>query len=315
MNRKRCRPSNRVGLSLIEVLVVIFIILIVIAIAIPAVLSARDAARKSQCRNNLRHLGLAMTSFAQVNGSFPLGGNAFSSFCRILPYMDQENVYANLNLSVSATGLGISLNRTVYQQRLASFLCPSDDETSSLLGYGPCNYGGNVGVGFDSKGAFMNGPFAATLIDPKIREAQVRDGMSNTVAISEFCRSVSPDARDPKRAVFELEFLEPETFQSFMRRCNAVNPQAHSLYQVLKGECWAFDGLSRTLYNHNNNPNKYSCTHGDFPTGSWAASSMHRGGVNSVFLDGHVRFTRDTVHPRAWRAMGSISGGELIDTQ
>src|SRR5262249_15993433 len=136
----------RRGFTLIELLVVIAIIAVLIALLLPAVQSAREAARRTQCVNNLKQIGLALHNYLSANDRFPMGGTPqydarnptpagpyewmnYSSFAMMLPYLEQTVVYNSCNLLVCPdTGHGFAQvhNITAYNTKLNAFLCPSD---------------------------------------------------------------------------------------------------------------------------------------------------------------------------------------------
>ena len=121
---------RRSAFTLIELLVVIAIIAVLISLLLPAVQSAREAARRAQCVNNLKQLGLAMHNYHDVNNALPLGRTLqvgtyrpFSQQARILGFMEQTNVFNTLNFSLSSYDLS---NATGAATSVNSFLCPSD---------------------------------------------------------------------------------------------------------------------------------------------------------------------------------------------
>ncbi|MDG3007478.1 DUF1559 family PulG-like putative transporter [Paludisphaera mucosa] len=133
----------RRGFTLIELLVVIAIIAVLIALLLPAVQSAREAARRSQCINNLKQIGLAMHSYHGATNSFPMGSSRapiatnprenawwgdWSAHAMLLPYLEQQPLYNASNFMVTAMGHSPAgeMNSTVVDTRLAGFLCPSD---------------------------------------------------------------------------------------------------------------------------------------------------------------------------------------------
>lgn len=188
------------GFTLIELLVVIAIIAVLIALLLPAVQQAREAARRTQCKNNLKQLGLAIHNYESTNKLFPSSGEStdestnptvrrffpVSMFVAVLPFTDQAPVYNAWNFNVHYTA---GNNPALARTKVAAFLCPSNASTGpDPLGYGMSDYmpvaytdldfSGNRQAnvqGFDVKGAlgFCN-PIA-----------YVTDGLSNTIMVFE----------------------------------------------------------------------------------------------------------------------------------
>ena len=217
------RGSQRVGFTLIELLVVIAIIAVLIALLLPAVQSAREAARRSQCTNNLKQLGLALHNYESAVGSFPLGGNsahidgtavcdpvthgncydwgAWSAQSMLLPYIEQRNVYNALNFSTTARGNGPRevANSTGMMANISSFLCPSSspppritqnrwDAEGVVMGFFPGNsYFASAGSTIMWIGWPINNPNGVFNVGGQafgIRD--ITDGTSNTIAFGEW---------------------------------------------------------------------------------------------------------------------------------
>src|SRR5688572_30214591 len=147
---------HRSGFTLIELLVVIAIIGVLIALLLPAVQAAREAARRAQCTNNLKQIGIGLHNYHDANdalpwGQGPLGWNDWSSLSLMLPYVEQRAMFSALNFDRrDAAGNdyadpGRSENRTVIRSTINVFLCPSDDTGRLGNAEGKTSYGGNAG--------------------------------------------------------------------------------------------------------------------------------------------------------------------------
>jgi prepilin-type N-terminal cleavage/methylation domain-containing protein/prepilin-type processing-associated H-X9-DG protein len=216
------RRSARRGFTLIELLVVIAIIGVLIALLLPAVQSAREAARRSQCVNNLKQLGVALHNYDSTTQSFPLGGNngpggpttndnrywgAWSPHAMLLPYLEQNQVYSAINFNYlgRSDGGGEQGNKTGVMTRINSFLCPSSPLPkgnwltvgTSARPFAGNNYFASTGssimwIGWPTdvpNGLFANG-------GPPFSLRDITDGTSNTVAFGEFRTGDFNDAKN-----------------------------------------------------------------------------------------------------------------------
>ena len=156
IDRRQARHS-RAGFTLIELLVVISIIGVLASLLLPAVQSSREAARRSQCLNNLKQLGLAISNYESLHATLPPGrvrsrvdglGLVFSAFAQILPQLDQKPVYDSINFNLNADrGIGGPENDTARRTRFAAFLCPSDTTSDAdKPDQAPTNYQMNAGT-------------------------------------------------------------------------------------------------------------------------------------------------------------------------
>ncbi len=213
MERTGNRRVVRTGFTLIELLVVIAIIAVLIALLLPAVQSAREAARRIQCVNNLKQLGLAMHNYESANGAFPpsgtysflagqfLLGNQFSPSARIMPYSEQGAMYNAMNFSLEYSD---PTNATVMGTQASFLLCPSEVyPQGSLTGDGffyPTSYGWCVGDWYiwggipGNPGSFPQVTRSMFSINLSRRFASITDGTSNTLMAAE-AKSYAPQLR------------------------------------------------------------------------------------------------------------------------
>lgn len=299
------RGATGRAFTLVELLVVIAIVGLLIALLLPAVQSAREAARRAQCLNNLKQLGIAIAAYESAERLLPpgFGGNGYSLHARILPYLEQSSSAHGLNFGLWDSD---PANITIARQAIAAFLCPSDHGISRGPGWN--NYAGNNGsgqLGFGDNGAFAG----------RVALSEVSDGTSTTASMAEFL--VGPlDQTDGRASAFEApEMLRPTDYERFAQACRAIDPARGTVSVPDRGAGWIRGSHASTLYNHMLEPNGRSCTNGVLlPWGAWSASSRHPGGVNVLYLDGRVSFQRSSVPLATWRALGSRNGGEVIGT-
>jgi len=330
----RHRLSNRKrGFTLIELLVVIAIIAVLIALLLPAVQAAREAARRSQCVNNMKQLGIALHNYHGTVGSLPwgqgpFGWNDWSAQTLMLPFMEQTPLYNSINFfgTINAADPGNAQNSTVFRAKVNGFLCPSDmDRLTNVQGhvnYAGCS--GNIPAFFIYLSTKPNGLFGPVPDAPINTFSDITDGLSNTAAFSEKVKGFSDygnatnrDGTTPTASVADLggDKTPVTTPDATYKACLLLNPKATTvtLHGVMaQGLMWHSGHPSNTRYNHIMVPNTWSCgTGGDNGNGAYTASSRHSGGVNVLLADGSVRFVKATVNAATWWALGSRAGGEV----
>jgi prepilin-type N-terminal cleavage/methylation domain-containing protein/prepilin-type processing-associated H-X9-DG protein len=245
--------NRRRGFTLIELLVVIAIIAVLIALLLPAVQAAREAARRTQCVNNLKQIGLALHNYHDVNGTFPMGAGSgwytasapyynskhnWSIHAAILPQMGQVPLYNAINFNWGTADAPTQLptfpiNSTAIQAQVNGFLCPSDPNATTNLASGTNDanncYFGSIGDTTDTLAGFGAGAASLATVQYTGLFAfqqskginQVTDGTSNTVAFAESTVGTTTEA--PKQRLIGLVGIAMPTGATGALQYNAFN--------------------------------------------------------------------------------------------
>lgn len=298
--RRNILHRFRDGFTLIELLVVIAIIAILVALLLPAVQQAREAARRSQCKNNLKQLGLALHNYHEVHTTFPSlkihdeaflrgsnndwGTNAGSWPTLLFPYVDQTTMYEEMDFSERYDH---PKNLPAIQRKYSHLLCPSNPQDGRHGGFQLIHYFGVYGS-VDPPGGRARQQWAignqsnyqrrgVLFHNSSVREADVRDGTSNTLAI------------------MEVRGYRPVSANDLMSIADG------------RGMRWEI-GTSTNL--------AINGIHGDSICGTacrWEnASSFHTGGVHGLLADGAVRFISENVNSNTYLHYGGINDGEIL---
>jgi prepilin-type N-terminal cleavage/methylation domain-containing protein/prepilin-type processing-associated H-X9-DG protein len=299
------------GFTLVELLVVITIIGILIALLLPAVQAAREAARRAQCSNNMKQTTLAMHLYHQAIGMFPIGISqtrvpySYANWAQYtLSYLEQENLLARFNANVDYPNpYFFGTNADVMRTKIQTYCCPSDNadhEGRIAKLYHPNDIGfarSNVVGCFSPDGglqqATASGRRAIFGFDVSRSAADVTDGTSNTVAISEMICGANPS---DCRGMWWYDYG-----CHYEHRYNP-NSRTDTMWNYVSGYGYCIsDTAGGKVYCDYNAPGWGATT--------FAASSYHPGGVNVGMADGNVRFAGNTVDNAVWQALGSIDGG------
>ncbi|MEP3479043.1 MAG: DUF1559 domain-containing protein [Fuerstiella sp.] len=325
--------------TLIELLVVIAIIAVLVSLLLPAVQQAREAARRTQCKNNMKQIVLAMHNYESTYRVFPglssTSEYGFSVQARILPFVDQGNLQNLIDFDIPlmlGSGGSQFLNPVhveVAGQPLPLFLCPSEPEPPIFVNdntgegqfagtsYVVCT-GDGTDTNYDTRartnGMFWQGSAA--------RFRDMTDGASNTLVLSESLMGNKMDGAgfvtNPERQMARYRGgglgLAGEGFDS--------PPGQNPDIAAAAIESGNFDGRGRGSWiwgrEHLTTFNTYMAPNSVLPDvhrngfGWFAARSMHVGIVQVALGDGSVRTVSENVDVGTWRSLGSKSGGEII---
>jgi prepilin-type N-terminal cleavage/methylation domain-containing protein len=348
----RAEIIRRKAFTLLELLVVVAIIAVLIGLLLPAVQQVREAANRTRCANNLKQMGLAIHGYLDVNGSLPPNGvftfnpstnavtqtSPWSAVSRILPYIEQEALFRNIDFSAS-----YSTQPAISSQRVATYICPdevNDKGSGSDPTYGnknwTLNYAANLGtwaVLTDKAGLMANGD-GAFAPDRGFSPFDFRDGLSNTLAFAEVKGYTTRVSGTPNTATFVPAPPPPSSVAALTASpplgLTGTTLAAFDPTKLTHVE-WVDGKVHETGFTTVFPPNTLvaytdsstGITHDvDFVSATEAnlgdtyaavtSRSYHPGLVNVVLMDGSVRSVVNGVNPAIWRALGTRDGGEAI---
>ena len=339
--------QRRSAFTLVELLVVIAIIAVMVGLLLPAVQAAREAARRTQCSNQIRQIGLAVHNYASVHTSFPFGKGPsypgapvyarWSQHALLLPFLEQTALWekCDFNYPPETPGMGGVLafmpayvnvsgaNAVASRTPVAGFLCPSDEAPSDPW-QAQNNYVANQGSWLCDR---TDEPALPTDTAPtelqtgifylksKVRPAHIRDGLSNTAFFSEKIRGHG--FPDPRSDLFVIP--HQTSLDATFNACDAVNPATGTPLTSKWGYSWVMGENCCTQYNHVAVPNSKSCGGTGFP-GSMtnmamqvSPSSHHVGGVFVLIGDGAIRFLTSNIDLAMWRALGTRANQDAVE--
>lgn len=317
------QKSARSGFTLVELLVVIAIIGILIAMLLPAVQAAREAARRMQCGNNLKQLGVAMENYhsthkrytpayvTTVGGGGVHGtpdpdthdaGSGWAWGAMLLPFLEENSIYEQINFSLPCWD---TANETAATQQISAYLCPSATGTDSLCPivktsggtpvaqFGRSCYVANVGNEepwgwtVDSYTGIADGPLFR---NGSISVADIRDGLSNTVFLGEHHPSLSDKTWV---GVIPGAIVEGKPDDAF--------PHAEAAATLVQCHSGPSSFESPAVIHPPNSLLKMAC----------GMQSDHPGGCNVVYGDGSVHFIIETINQQIWAALSTRANGDI----
>ncbi len=274
---------RRPGFTLIELLVVIAIIAVLIALLLPAVQAAREAARRSQCVNNLKQLGVALHNYISIQNVLPPGrinthitgkGNCWGTYAQILPQLELQSIFNAFNFNLPPDTPDPS-NTTGNVTFINSLLCPSDSPpqlvTVSNFPFATHNYNVNTGNNYPvvanilaanmPSPAFAGAPNGPFYENSSVTPAGFTDGMSNTAAITETKKSLpgATYAGDPLGG-FLITGDNATTGPALTSDADYASlclsqPLTSTMFQGTRGVRWNYGAPGHSMYNHRRAPN------------------------------------------------------------
>jgi prepilin-type N-terminal cleavage/methylation domain-containing protein/prepilin-type processing-associated H-X9-DG protein len=331
----------RKGFTLVELLVVIAIIAVLIGLLLPAVQKVRGAALRAQCLHNLKQVGLAAHNYASAFKKLPPGAsgpitmsnetNRASVQAQLLPYVEHASKYSQFDFSQDINSAPV--NVPAQRQDVPIYLCPADPSVAMFTGpVGRSNYFGNLGtsayppsnVNGTIGGLFFYEvtPAVRGTIPKAVRLLDIKDGTSNTAMFAEVKRGQAAStatSMHPWDARLKSNINDTDPVAA----CGS--PATNALSLRYAGLQYYRSLVPTSLYTHTATPNSTAVADcidqvqrpGDvtfFIAAHVTARSYHDGGVNVCFADGSVRFVSDAISLATWAALGTRSGGEIVNS-
>jgi prepilin-type N-terminal cleavage/methylation domain-containing protein/prepilin-type processing-associated H-X9-DG protein len=325
--------SRRAAFTLVELLVVIGIIAILIALLLPAIQAARESARQSQCKNNLRQLGVALHNFETSKRLFPSGGQGtvagtnqtgydlHSTVTQLLPFMEYAEVFNLMNLNYAYNDKRWPNNQLAAKTKIPLLMCPSNaEQLDDPQGYGQTDYVPSVHTdihpetGISDNNTRQDGALSLG----GTRVSKITDGLSHTLLMIE---------DNPENYESQFPYISSAVADPVNAAGNAADPPSPSGNRAMNrwaepdnacgisGPQNAVAGNLKGIVNNNNSPPGGPA---DCP---WKLSncgpngeifSYHNGGAHVLVCDGSVQFLSEQVDPRVVRKLVTRAEGRPV---
>ncbi|MFN8706337.1 MAG: DUF1559 domain-containing protein [Planctomyces sp.] len=338
VRRDRFKQQRHHGFTLIELRVVIAIIAVLVSLLLPAVQQAREAARRTQCKNNLKQLALALHNYVDANTYLPPGttvdlsvtvtGNngSWGVHGRIMPYLEQGNLYSRIDLT-----RGWDFQSAISGLKIPTYACSSDPRSDEIRDPGsgrallyPTTYGFNYGTWFVYDPATGRGGDGLFFPNAKLSFRDVTDGSSNTLVASEvkawtaYNRNGGPPTTTvPSGSTDAATMVASGT--DFKNTGHTEWPDGrvhHTGFTVTLTPntkvSFTSSGITYDEVDYNSWQEGRNGSAGSRSFAIITSRSYHEGLVNAAFFDGSVRSISEAIDLNIWRSLGTRSGGEVV---